>query len=56
MYANDSGALLLVLFNKRVMTQRLALRRGKQRFVEVPELDFKIEMNNILSGILSLST
>ena len=30
--------------------------RGKKRFVEVPELGFEIEMNNILSGILSLST
>ena len=35
---------------------KYALRRGKQGFVEVPELDFEIEINNILSGILSLST
>ena len=44
MNANDNGALQLVLF------------RGKQGFVEVPELGFEIDMNNILSGILSLST
>ena len=35
---------------------RQALRKGKQGFVEVPELGFEIEVNNILSGILSLST
>ena len=58
--ANDSCALQLVLFNKRVMTQHkskwIGLRRGKQGFIEVPELGFEIEINNILSGILSLST
>ena len=60
MDANDSGALQLVLFNKRRMTQYksklIGLRRGKQGFVEVPELGFEREINNILSGILSLST
>ena len=60
MNANDSGALQLVLFNKRVMTQHkskwIALHRGKQGFVEVPELDFEIEMKIILRGMLSLST
>ena len=48
MHANDSGALQLVLFNERMMTHikvnSYALRRGKQGFVEVPELDFKIEI------------
>ena len=45
-----------MLFNKRMMTQHDDSIRGKQGFVEVPELDFEIDMNNILSGILSLST
>ena len=35
---------------------RQSLCRGKQGFVEVPELGFEIDMNNILSGILPLST
>ena len=39
-----------------IKVNRLSLCRGKQGFVEVPELDFKAEINNSLSGILSLST
>ena len=60
MNANDRYALQLVLFNRRVMTQHkskwIGLRRGKQGFVEVPELGFAIEINYILIGIISLST
>ena len=33
-----------------IKVNRWALHGGKQGFVEVPELDFEIEMNNILSG------
>ena len=40
-----------------IKVNRQALRRGKQGFAEVPELElFEIEINNILSGMLSLST
>ena len=37
-------------------SKRQALRKGKQGFAEVPELDFKIEMKIILRGMISLST
>ena len=60
MNANDSCALQLVLFNKRVMTQHKSKWIGPSQreagIVEVPELGFAIEINCILSGILSLST
>ena len=60
MHANDSGALQLVLFNKRMMTQHksewIGPSQREARILEVPELGFEIDMNKILSGILSLST
>ena len=61
MDTNDSGALQLVLFNKRMMTQHKSKWIGpSQREAWICRgaiaLCFEIEMNNILSGILSLST
>ena len=60
MNANDSGALQLVLFNKRMMTQHKSKWIGpSQREAGIcrgPELGFEIEINCILSDILSLST
>ena len=49
MHANDIGALQRVLFNKKdddsiIKVNREALRRGKEGFAEVPELDFKTEI------------
>ena len=60
-HANDSGALQLVLFNKRMMTQHkskwigpsqreLGICRGARARV------FETEIDNILRGMLSLST
>ena len=45
MDANDNGALQLVLFNKRMMTQHKSkidrpFAEGRRGFVEVLELDF----------------
>ena len=39
-----------------IKVKRKALRRGKQGFAEVPELEAKTEMKIILRGMLSLST
>ena len=61
MNANDSGALQLVLYNKRVMTQHKSKWIGpSQREAGICRgaraQAFKTEMNIILSGMLSLST